>query len=385
MIKDHFRDGLVTVFEQNMINYTADELDHITESLSGLNVFNLTDRPLSDEITTWINKGSKFNPAVMKPLHRYMNQFDETFIDCTNKILKRSIYGKTAIHSNSSVHQDLNLLKKNPRVSKLVISLQSSYQKKRKHFKNHIRRILHCKPASNMIQEMELRGIFNLDDKRIIVESDKKLGFTILDESVYLEAYSKINVEQHFHQAHVTEDWYLENIQKYIENAKDSLPTELKNIVKTKDFEINIETPRIGALRLLPKIQKLKVVDHTSIGQLKCRGIKSSLHDPIQVIQRILDKIFSHLLYYIELQFNTEFNRHSPSVSGVNEALERMKSIKSGRWGQSVQFDADFSNMYSNVGRDLLMRHVKRASQYAGNHQLHRQLSRCQYGIFIFL
>ena len=65
------------------------------------------------------------------------------------------------------------------------------------------------------------------------------------------------------------------------------MPTELTNIVKPKDFEVEIEEPSLGFLHLLPKIQKLKVVDHTQVHLLKCRGIKASVHDPITVIQKI--------------------------------------------------------------------------------------------------
>ena len=56
---------------------------------------------------------------------------------------------------------------------------------------------------------MYLHNVFNLEDGRLIVESDKKLGFVVLNESTYRDAYLKINEDQHFHKADITE---VENI-----------------------------------------------------------------------------------------------------------------------------------------------------------------------------
>ena len=36
--------------------------------------------------------------------------------------------------------------------------------------------------------QMPISNVFNLEDGRIIVESDKKLGFVILDTHTYMEA-----------------------------------------------------------------------------------------------------------------------------------------------------------------------------------------------------
>ena len=122
----------------------------------------------------------------------------------------------------------------------------------------------------------------------------------------------------------------------------------------------------MGHLRLLPKIQKLTKVDHSEVDRLRCRGIKSSLWDPIKIVQKALDSIFGHLLYYIEEEFISKFGRLSPSVSGVNEALEGIKHLKTGAWGTTAQLDADFENMYSNCHKDLLKLHVRHAAELAG-------------------
>lgn len=324
-----------------MARYVELELVHITDSLSGNNLFNLTEAPLNEDIQHWINKGGKYNPHVQKPIFVHLRQFDESFSDCINRIFRRNNFGRKVILDRSTIHKDLNAYKlAKPDSLTLVTSLQTSFTMKRRQFKNHLKRLQYSKQSDNLISDQELEDIFSLEDGRIIVESDKKLGYVILDSDTYLEAYHKINAEQHFEQVQITEEWYITNILNFIGEARTALPFELSNIVKPKDFDVDIESPSLGYLRLLPKIQKLKVVDHTQVHLLKCRGIKASLNDPITIVQKILDKIYSFLLFHIEEEFRLRFGRLSPSVSGVTEALDRIKTFKTGAWGTTAQLDA---------------------------------------------
>ena len=52
------------------------------------------------------------------------------------------------------------------------------------------------------------------------------------------------------------------------------------------------------------------------------------MKDPIKVIQKILDKLFNHLLYYVENEFNIKYSKWSPSVFGIDEAITRIKESK---------------------------------------------------------
>ena len=138
---------------------------------------------------------------------------------------------------------------------------------------------------------------------------------------------------------------YLENIKHFILDAKQSLPSELGKIILTQDFVWNKTTSEIGVLRLQPKVLKLKTVSYENIQNLTSRGIKSFMRDPIKVIQKVLDKIFSHLLYHIEEKFQTQFGMLSPSVTGIKEAIERIKATKTGAWGKSIELEGDFSDL----------------------------------------
>ena len=99
---------------------------------------------------------------------------------------------------------------------------------------------------------------------------------------------------------------------------------ELSNIILETDFIWKEKRSEIGVLRLQPKVLKLEEINYQNIKKLTSRGIKSSMKDPIKVIQKILDKVFSHLLFYVEEKFHSMFGVVSPSVTGVTEAINQI-------------------------------------------------------------
>ena len=101
----------------------------------------------------------------------------------------------------------------------------------------------------------------------------------------------------------------------YVKEAGAQIRVELSKIIKSSDFVSSTVSPSLGHLHLLPKVQKLTQVDHSQVDCLRCRGIKSSLQDLIKIIQKALDSIFGHLLYFIEEEFISKYGRLSPSCS----------------------------------------------------------------------
>ena len=77
-------------------------------------------------------------------------------------------------------------------------------------------------------------------------------------------------------------------------------------------------------------------MSYEKINELKSCGIKSLMKDPIKNVQVIFDRIFDHILYYIEQHFHQQFGRMSPCVTGVLEALERIKATENREFGESI-------------------------------------------------
>ena len=122
---------------------------------------------------------------------------------------------------------------------------------------------------------------------------------------------------------------------------------------------------RIGTLRLMPKILKFKVITKENVKNLNCRGIKSSMRDPLKMVQKALHKIYSHLLYFIENEFWRLHGRLSPSVTGIDEAIERIRKTQMGNWCESLELEGDFGDLYSNCNKDLLEKCLKDSCKLA--------------------
>ena len=240
-------------FENYLIDYNKEEIDHISSCLKGPNVFNLSDKPIDDEVIQWINKGSKYNPYVKKSFNAYELQFKQTFVNCTNRIFRRLTHKKEVIKTVETINDDLAELKVlKQQLGSMVDSILDSYNTNKKRFFNHLKTIQYM-DGSNLSSDKFLEDLFNLKDDRLIIEADKQLGFTIMNKDSYINEYNKINIDQHFSKVNISEEWYIENIQSYIEKAKSSVPNQLKKIIKDKDFESDISDPAIGVLRLMPK------------------------------------------------------------------------------------------------------------------------------------
>ena len=158
-----------------------------------------------------------------------------------------------------------------------------------------------------------------------------------IDRIDLLEQYNKINKKQHFGKANITEEWYIRNIKTFIKDARDNIPVELSNIVKNADFIWKENKAEIGTLRLMPKVLKLKTINKDNVENLNSRGIKSSMNDPIKLVQKTLDKLYNHRLFFIEREFLRIFGALSPSVTGVSEAIERIKKFKNRKLGNIIR------------------------------------------------
>ena len=219
------------------------------------------------------------------------------------------------------------------------------YKSERELFVKRVKNVLK-KSDPKVIDGRELEKVFDMDDGRIIIGADKNMGFTVMYISDYIEQYSKINSQQHFGLTDISKTWYISNMLRYIKDAEKNLPSELKKIVTAANFKVNVKEPCIGVLRLCPKIHKLKTVLYEKISELKSRGIKSLMKDPIKNVQVILDRVFDHILFYMEQHFHQRYRRMSPCVTCVLEAVERIKSTETGDFGESIELEADFSDLY---------------------------------------
>ena len=91
-----------------------------------------------------------------------------------------------------------------------------------------------CKQSDTLISDQALEDIFTLQDRHLIVESDKKLGLFILDTKTYLDAHHKIN--NILKKKPLQRIGTLQISWQFIHDAQATLPTELSNIVNPQGW-----------------------------------------------------------------------------------------------------------------------------------------------------
>ena len=355
--------SLTTKIKGFMSKLAKTELEDIMANLKGENFFNLSGNPIDPEVIYNLKKGKKFTPFSPINIKKELRKFEEEIIMILNNIFGNE--AKNIKTQNLFIKirklKKTGLIRKNQHLCELLLSIEKRCKTETQNFKKHIKKIKNKQKQNKL--ETDLEQVFNLNKGQILVAADKNMGYVCIDTEDLLQQYEEINKKQHFGKINIREEWYLRNLNFFLKEASEHIPTELTEIIKKSDFIWKGKNQEIGTLRLMPKIQKLKIINKANVSNLTCRGIKSSMNDPINLIQKILDKVYSHLLYYIEIEFTRLFGKLSPSVTGIDEPIARVKSSKTGEWGKSIEIEGDFGDLYSNCNKDLLESCLKTAGK----------------------
>ena len=345
-------------------NYANNEIQKITENLNSENFFNLSKYSVHPKLQSKLSLGRKFTPFLKINIENELKRFDSEIYDIVSNIawgFEKTSSAKNILNLFNNLLNSRRVRDNKPKHDTLS-STFLSFKRTRRMFLKHLHGL---NSKTNVMDEFTFKTSFSLRPDQIIVAADKNIGFVCMDVDNLLEQYSKINKQQHFGKVDISETDYLLNITSFLQQASNNIPHELSLLIKPSDFVWNNQTSSIGVLRLMPKILKLKTVNRTNISSLTSRGIKSAMNDPIKTVQKTLDKLFSHLLHFIELKFTNRFNILSPSVNGMDEAINRIKNSKVGAWGRSIEIEGDFGDLYSNCNETLLLSCIKTACKFA--------------------
>jgi len=105
-------------------------------------------------------------------------------------------------------------------------------------------------------QETELEQIFNLNKDQILVAGDNNTGYVCIDTTDLLQQYEDINKKQHLNKINIREEWYLKNINRYLKEASEHIPTELTEIIKKIRFYLDRKNSRNRDLKINAKYSK---------------------------------------------------------------------------------------------------------------------------------
>ena len=248
--------------------YVTKEINDIGESLNRESFFNLSSEPVSDDIKNNLKLGRKYIPFCKLAFKTELRKFDSEVLEILHRYVGFFPQYKNCVSVSVLFCKlkKLRAIKSDPEKLIKVKSLITSYYSERKAFIRYMKlklKTCHYLPSARQFEEK-----FKLNPNLIIVAADKNLGYVCLDKTELINQYSLINNKQHFGKSKIAESWYLTNILRFINEASNSIPSELSEIVPKSLLYWENPKCEIGILRLMPKLLKLSTISRSNLPQL---------------------------------------------------------------------------------------------------------------------
>ena len=205
------------------------------------------------------------------------------------------------------------------------------------------------KPDQNSKETDFYTNIFDLDGK-VIIKSDKNIGYGLYSLEQVLELYQKTNEENGYVKVNITNEEYLKNISKLKTELLPEIPEwiDLKIPLRFKE-NLKQTEGEIAFMKILPKVHKLQTPSFETFGSLTCRTIKAGNNDPLNAISAVIGKVTKHLVKMVKIYLIRKYG-FQPSVEGGDEAFERISSGKwKVEWSRSINAQGDIVNLYPSL------------------------------------
>ena len=319
------------------------ELENIKEDMANRTISNFTNTEVPKELFNLLKDGRKFTPKLKKNKKQTIELFKEDMANILNGVL--SNYGKKLFHKNS-LTRDI--------VQSLVLVENEEEQKLLEEVLNELSDLNKAK-TNNAIWYEELVDIrlikkifkehIELEDK-ILIESDKGLGFTLLSMDQIIILLRKINTEQGFIEINMTNEQYLAWIAKMKREYCDIIPKEIKDIVSKEIIhKFNNIHGHMSIFRLLAKSGKIKEPSVENFDQLTARTIKAGTNDPINNISNLIGAVAKKLLARMRNKMDGKIS----TIIGTDNAVEKIKEIGTQQSiMEAVNVQGDVTEMYPN-------------------------------------
>lgn len=316
-------------------------------------------------------KGQNFTPPVRYNTHTSIKLFESNLVQVLNRLFKQ--YTKenlnlTIDNFNTKLTKACSNTKLNLEQTNFFMNILENKDKVMSQCKEHVKHFKVQNMSDFYLSEKELLDLFK-NESCSFVQSDKGVGFVKISDERLLEQFEKINIKQGFSKSNVVEADYLREMSQLKRHLVEIIPKEVENILSYK-FIANLkseELGEIGILRLLPKILKLKHPSFYSIDELTSRGIKSSMHDPINSIASILSELSKTLYENLKTAFKGLFGMEAPPKLGSDQAMKILsqETFHEDTWKSSLEVSGDFTDMYSNAQESDVISAYKLCFKYS--------------------
>ena len=139
------------------------------------------------------------------------------------------------------------------------------------------------------------------------------------------------------------------------------------------------ELHRIGVLKLLPKVHKLKTfIDPETWKILSSRPIRAAETDPMKELSLILKSLLQDLLKKFRLFFQNDFGDYIvfPILAGFEDFLDRISSLRFSdlHTMKTTLISLDFEDAYTNTSVENIQESVREITSILGLEPDHEEL-----------
>ena len=190
----------------------------------------------------------------------------------------------------------------------------------------------------------------------ILSPSDKNLGISLLPPRWYEKEYAAQEIKGGYELQQISETQCVNLLLNKIDSFRLSLTEEQRLILKPHWPRGPVQVPRIGVLKLVPKVHKLVgPIGADTWKDLKSRPIRGAENDPMKVPSRALYHLLQDMLRDFRAIFptvnaSTQFNNFTV-LAGCDDYTARLNNLNldSDLYSRTFLVSADFSDAFTET------------------------------------
>ena len=317
-------------------------------------------------------KSSLSNVPLLKPVHKELKaELESEALKACEKVFYDEFGTYPRMSSNrsltSSVLEIISQCKSNSTIISDLINFRDEFLENLPFFLKTLPR-----------DGLSAKDIVNLVPAGCIVSpSDKNIGVSILPPDWFAKEYRTQVLKGGYELINMNEEECLALLLRKISAFQNQCSEFQKKMLLKFMPKTPIVKPRIGVLKLVPKIHKLvEAIDEDSWKVLKSRPIRGAENDPMKNSSKALYSLLKQMLQDFSIVFPSLDNHQKnpfPVLAGCDDYLKRLELLELDprKVLKTCLITADFSDAYTETGVDTLKVSISTVGKKIGYTQDH--------------
>ena len=221
------------------------------------------------------------------------------------------------------------------------------------------------KKMNTDMETLDKKTLKEIPEDVVVSISDKNLGVCLLPIPWYVKQYTVQCLKGAFQKVNMTEQMCIAYLQNEIRIFRNVITPEQREIIKKKWPRHPPPTPRIGVLKLVPKIHKLKIIGPDHWMELPSRPIRGGEQCPMNQPSLTLCGLLQQMIKDVRNMFHEFIVRNPhlkfPVLSGCDQFSENLKNMELNcmDFNGIMMVSADFSDAYTAAKKTRLMESIR--------------------------